>query len=77
MPRLGPQRRRVLERVLRENGLVERPERGKGSHRRWEHPEHPTKATTVPDFDVFDVRLVLTLIRQSGKTVEEYLSHLK
>ena len=81
MPRLGPQRPRVMKRVLRENGLVEgRPRgrtQGKGSHAVWEHPDDPTRSTTVPDYDMIDPGLAHKIIVQSGKTVEEYLVHLR
>ena len=48
MARLGPQKRRDLERALGRNGLQEYPERGKGSHTWWEHPDNPRRCTTVP-----------------------------
>ena len=77
MPRLGPQRRRNLIRILRENGLVEDPRKGKGSHMWLGHPSDPTKATVVPSYETIDGGLADRIIKQAGKTVEEYLSHLK
>jgi predicted RNA binding protein YcfA (HicA-like mRNA interferase family) len=64
-------------RVLRENGLVELPERGKGSHTLFEHPDDPTRHATVPSEEEIGTHLTRLILAQAGKTVEEYLSHLK
>jgi len=52
------------------------PGRGKGSHEWWEHRDHPRRAAAVPDYDIIDERLLKVILREVGKTPEEYLAHL-
>ena len=75
MARVGPQKRRKLTKVLRENGLAEFKKKGKGSHTWWEHPDDPARATTVPDSETIKEGTANAIIEQAGKTVDEYLSH--
>ncbi len=77
MPRLGPVRRRTLIAVLQRNGLVEAPARGKGSHAWFEHPADPTRCTTVPNRDAISKDLLIRILRQAGKTRDEYLQRLR
>ena len=77
MPRLAPVRRRALIAVLQRNGLVESPTRGKGSHTWFEHPEDPTRSTTIPDRDVISKDLLLRILRQAGKSRDEYEARLR
>ena len=76
MPRLGPQKRRNLAKALRENGLEEHPDRGKGSHTFWVHPDDPTRETTVPGDETIKKGTAATIISQAGKTLDEYFAHL-
>ena len=77
MPRLAPIRRRRLVAVLRRNGLVECPERAKGSHAWFQHPADPARHTTVPDHDVIPVGLLQVIIAQAGKDRKRYLTCLE
>jgi len=78
--RLGPQKPRIMKRVFAENGLVVKKsgrQAGKGSHCRMEHPNDPSKSTTVPGYAQIDSTLAAEIIQQAGKTIAEYLSHLR
>jgi len=81
MGRLTPQKPRDMKRVLGENGLVEGKvegrQQGKGSHCVMEHPCDANRSTTIPDYPQIDVGLAAAIIKQSGKTIQEYLSHLR
>jgi len=74
-PRLGPQKPRTMKQVLKDNGLVDTG-RGKGSHSLMAHPREANMRATVPDYPQIDARLAAKIIRQSGKTIDEYLAHL-
>jgi predicted RNA binding protein YcfA (HicA-like mRNA interferase family) len=63
--------------VLRLNGLVEKPVRGKGSHAWFEHPDEPTKCTTVPDRDQISRDLPIRILKQAGETRDEYQARLR
>ena len=81
MSRLGPQKPAVMKRVFRANGLEVKKTRGKqqgkGSHCAMEHPDDANKSTIVPGYSEIDKSLAARMIRQAGKTIKEYLSHLK
>jgi hypothetical protein len=62
-----------LERVLRRNRLDARKKRGKGSHGWHAHPDDADKHTTVPDYPEISVDLLLQILKQAGKTRDEYL----
>jgi len=70
-----------MKKVFAENGLLEkkvgRKQQGKGRHCMMEHPDDPNKCTTVPDYPQIDRGLARDMIKDVGKTVEEYLSHLR
>ncbi len=73
MPRLTPAKRRHLVAVLRRNGLVECPDRAKGSHAWFQHPDDPSRHTTVPDREEVPVGLLQVIIAQAGKDRKRYL----
>lgn len=77
MPRLTAVKRRILVAVLRRNGLVEAPLRGKGSHAWFEHPDDPARCTTIPNRDEISKDLLLRILKQSGKTRSEYEARLR
>jgi len=77
MSRLTPVRRRVLEAVLRHNGLTDDPKQGKGSHRWFGHPDGPLRFTTIPDRDEISKDLLIRILRQVGKTREQYQKRLR
>ena len=81
MSRLGPQKPRVLKKIFRDNGLVVRKvggrTQGKGDHCVMEHPDDASRATCIPDYVEIDVGLAAEIIKDSGKTIREYLSHLR
>jgi predicted RNA binding protein YcfA (HicA-like mRNA interferase family) len=72
MPLLAPAKRRALLAVLRRNGLVEDPGQGKGSHVWLAHPDDPSKCTTIPSYPEIGPDLLLRILKQAGKTREEY-----
>ena len=76
MPRLGPVKRGDLAAVLRANGLAENTKQGKGGHTVFKHPLHHDRCTTVPPSKEIDTGLLCRIIKQSGKTREEYLERL-
>jgi len=77
MPRLAPVKRRRLLAVLRSNGLVDCPERAKGSHVWFQHPDDPSRHTTVPDHDTIPVGTLHVIISQAGKDRKGYLRVLE
>jgi predicted RNA binding protein YcfA (HicA-like mRNA interferase family) len=62
--------------VLKRNGLVEVPGKGKGSHAWFAHPEDPSRCTAVIDDEEICVDLLKRIITEAGKTREEYLGRL-
>jgi predicted RNA binding protein YcfA (HicA-like mRNA interferase family) len=72
MPRLAPAKPRVFVRVRESNGLRRVPGRGKGSHAFYQHPDDEQRCVTVPDYDAIDPDLLATMVREAGKTRDEY-----
>jgi predicted RNA binding protein YcfA (HicA-like mRNA interferase family) len=70
-------KRRLLIAVLRRSGLVEKPLQGKGSHSWYEHPDDPAECTTVPDCDEIGRDLLLRILRQAGRTRDDYQARLQ
>jgi len=70
-------KRRVLVAVLQLNGLVAKPVRGKGSHVWFEHPDDPTRSTTVPDRDEISKDLLIRTLKQARKSRDEYQALLR
>jgi predicted RNA binding protein YcfA (HicA-like mRNA interferase family) len=56
---------------------VESPHRGKGSHAWFEHPDDPSRSTTIPDRDVISKDLLIRILRQAGKTRDEWEARLR
>ena len=69
-------KRHKLAAVLRRNGLVEYPGRGKGGDTWFEHPDDPTKATTVPGHNEIKVGTLSSILRYAGKSRKEYQERL-
>jgi len=59
-------------RVIESNGLRRVPGRGKGSHAFYQHPDDERRSVTVPGYDVIDPDLLAVMIREAGKTRDEY-----
>jgi predicted RNA binding protein YcfA (HicA-like mRNA interferase family) len=76
-PRLTPVKRHRLVAVLRLNGFVQRPGRGKGSHAWFRHAGDPTRKTAVPADDEIDSVLLSRILSQAGKTREEFFARLR
>jgi predicted RNA binding protein YcfA (HicA-like mRNA interferase family) len=51
-----PRKIRQLKSDLKKAGFVERPDRGKGSHSFWVHPEHTGVSVTVAGRDGDDAK---------------------
>lgn len=74
MSRLPPTTFRKLDRILRRLGFARLPDRGKGSHAVYHHPDGRT--TTVPDHRGKDIgsELILDILREIGLSRDEYLN---
>ena len=59
------------------NGFVQMPGRGKGSHGWFQHSQDPSRTTAVPDRSEIGGDLLAMVLRQSGKTREEFLTRLR
>ena len=77
MAALGPVRRRLLVKVLELNGFAQVPGRGKGSHSWFSRPDDPELHTTVPEHDLIGTDLLQRILRQAGKSRQEYLDRLR
>jgi len=73
-----PRKIRQLESDLRRAGFVEDPKRGKGSHRRWSHPDAPDADITLSgrpgdDAQAYQeraIRQAIALVAQTGRRRE-------
>ncbi len=63
--------------VLRHNGLEPVVRKRGGSHTEtYRDPERPERVTTVPAYGEFQGQLLRDIIREAGKTREEFLERL-
>lgn len=75
-PRLVSVKPHKLTAVLRLNGFQQAPDRGKGSHAYFKHNNDPVRTTTVPDYEEIGAELLGRILKQAGKTREEYFQRL-
>ena len=77
MPKLGPVKGRILARVLRRNGLVEVPKRGKGNDKWYVHPDDPQRNTSIPGHNEIKRGTLRSILRNVDKSIEEYQQRLE
>jgi predicted RNA binding protein YcfA (HicA-like mRNA interferase family) len=76
-PKLTQVKRHRLIAVLRLNGFLQAPGRGKGSHAYFRHAADPTRTTSVPDRPEIDPDLLIRILKEAGKSRDEFFARLR